>query len=136
MIHFFDDFELDTAKVELRKSGAAIAIEPQVFALLRVLVENRDRVVTKEEIVDLVWGGRIVSDSAISSRIKSARQALGDDGSAQQAIRTVHGVGFRFMRDVAAAPPLAARAFASPMAESPPSSEAARPSIAVLPFRI
>src|SRR5215469_16357131 len=105
MIHFFDDFELDTAKVELRRSGAAIAIEPQVFALLRVLIENRDRVVTKEEIVERVWGGRIVSDSAISSRIKSARQALGDDGSAQQVIRTVHGVGFRFVRDAREAGP-------------------------------
>jgi TolB-like protein len=138
MIHFFDDFELDTAKVELRKGGAAIAIEPQVFALLRVLIENRERVVTKEEIVDLVWGGRIVSDSAISSRIKSARQALGDDGSTQHIIRTVHGVGFRFVRDVTAAPAVqtAARALDIAMAESPPHTENARPSIAVLPFRV
>jgi DNA-binding winged helix-turn-helix (wHTH) protein len=84
MIHAFGPYELDTDRVELRADGAAIALEPQVFALLRFLIENRDRMVSKDEIVDEVWGGRIVSDSAVASRIKSARQAVGDDGRAQR----------------------------------------------------
>ena len=137
MIHVFDDFELDTAKLELRRSGSVVAIEPQVFALLRLLIENRDRVVPKEEIVERVWGGRIVSDSAISSRIKSARQALGDDGSAQQVIRTVHGIGFRFVRDARDAAEHAARALDTAEPNVPAETgETARPSIAVLPFRV
>ena len=94
MIYRFDDFELDTALIELRERGEAIAIEPQVFALLCFLIENRERVVTKEEIIQQIWSGRIVSDSALSSRIKSARRALCDDGNAQSVIRTVHGVGY------------------------------------------
>src|SRR5215469_12804154 len=103
MITRFDDFELDTARFELRRGGSAVPIEPQVFALLRLLVENHERVVTKEEIIARVWDGRIVSDSAVSSRIKSARHALSDDGSSQRYIRTVHGVGFRFVGDASTA---------------------------------
>src|SRR6202012_3314182 len=137
MIYRFDDFELDTALIELRERGEAIAIEPQVFALLCFLIENRERVVTKEEIIQQIWSGRIVSDSALSSRIKSARRALCDDGNAQSVIRTVHGVGFRFMRDVAA-DASSGRAIVSeiPANESEAAAaDAARPSIAVLPFR-
>ena len=74
MLYQFGEFELDTGRVELRSNGVVVAVEPQVFALIRLLVENRDRVVTKDEIVEKVWNGRIVSDSAISSRVKSARQ--------------------------------------------------------------
>jgi DNA-binding winged helix-turn-helix (wHTH) protein/tetratricopeptide (TPR) repeat protein len=141
MIYRFDQFELDTEKLELRGDGGVIALEPQVFALLVYLVENRDRVVTKDEIVEKIWDGRIVSDSAISSRIKSARQALGDDGVSQRFIRTMHRVGFRFVADVVKGAP---RAMASdvrePQAASPiePAStlDAMRPTIAVLPFRL
>jgi TolB-like protein len=137
MIYRFDDFELDIALIELRERGEAIAIEPQVFALISFLIENRERVVTKEEIIQQVWNGRIVSDSALSSRIKSARRALCDDGNAQNVIRTVHGVGFRFMRDVAT-DPSSGHVIVSeiPANESEAAStDAARPSIAVLPFR-
>ncbi|ACK50383.1 transcriptional regulator domain protein [Methylocella silvestris BL2] len=140
MIYLFEDFELDTARVELRTNGVAIAIEPQVFALLCFLVESRDRVATKEEIVARVWNGRVISDSAIASRIKSARRALGDDGGAQRLIRTIHGIGFRFVADVR----LAATRIESiaPTAETAPDTdrsqavETSRPSIAVLPFRL
>ncbi len=100
MIYRFGEFELDTAKIELRANGSPVAVEPQVFALLRLLVENRDRALTKEEIIEQVWDGRFISDAALSSRIKSARQAVGDDGRAQNFIRTLHGVGFRFVADV------------------------------------
>ena len=100
MIYEFGEFTLDSDKVELRKSGLVIATEPQVFRLLLLLLENCERLVTKDEIIEVVWGGRIVSDSAISSRIKSARQILGDSGAQQQFVRTVHGQGFRFVGNV------------------------------------
>ena len=88
---------LDLRKFELRKDGCPVPAEPQVLSLLFHLVENRDRLVSKDELVDAIWGGRAISDSAISSRIKSARQLLDDDGEAQRLIRTVHGKGFRFV---------------------------------------
>jgi DNA-binding winged helix-turn-helix (wHTH) protein len=138
MIYRFDQFELDKGTVELRGHGGVIALEPQVFALLVFLVENRERVVTKDEIIETIWDGRIVSDSAVSSRIKSARQALGDDGAAQRFIRTVHRVGFRFVGDVAdeTARSTIIRAETMPDEPTPSTLEAARPAIAVLPFRL
>ena len=96
----FGSFELDLAKAELRAEGVVLPLERQVFALLAFLVENRERLVSKDEIIEKVWDGRVVSDSAVSSRIKSARQALGDDGQAQRYIRTTHRRGFRFVADV------------------------------------
>jgi TolB-like protein len=131
MIHRFEGFELDTDRYELRRQGQPKAVEPQVFALLTMLVENRHRMVPREEIISAVWAGRAVSDSALSSRIKSARQALDDDGNAQRLIRTVHGQGFRFVGEVesAAAPapePAAVQEWARAVL--------ARPVIAVLPF--
>ena len=74
-----------------------MSLEPQVFALLALLVENSERLVSKDEIIEKVWDGRIVSDAAVASRVKSARQALGDDGKSQQFIRTIHGQGYRFV---------------------------------------
>jgi DNA-binding winged helix-turn-helix (wHTH) protein/tetratricopeptide (TPR) repeat protein len=94
------DHVLDTRKFELRDGDRLVAAEPQVLSLLFLLIENRDRLVSKDELVETIWDGRAVSDSAISSRIKSARKLLGDDGDAQRLIRTVHGKGFRFVGDV------------------------------------
>ncbi|WP_291197630.1 winged helix-turn-helix domain-containing protein [Hyphomonas sp.] len=132
MLYQFGEFELDTGRVELRSNGVAVAVEPQVFALIRLLVENRDRVVTKDEIVEKVWNGRIVSDSAISSRVKSARQAIGDDGRAQTCIRTVHGIGFSFVAEVATFPAIS---FAEPRASAAVAPiRGSQPSIAVIPF--
>ena len=74
-----------------------MSLEPQVFALLALLVENRERLVSKDEIIEKVWDGRIVSDAAVASRVKSARQALGDDGKSQRFIKTIHGQGYRFV---------------------------------------
>lgn len=121
------DLELDTERFELRADGAAVAVEPQVLAVLQLLVEQRDRLVTKDMLIERVWGGRIVSEAAIASRIKSARAALGDDGTAQRMIRTVHGRGFRYVGEVAGemAPATAAPA---------PHAAPARPALAVLPF--
>lgn len=139
MLWRFGPFELDASRCELRRSGKAIAIEPQVFSLLVVLVTHRERLVTRDELVDGIWNGRIVSDSAIASRIKSARQALGDSGEAQQWIRTIHGRGFRFVGtadEICPAVPAAAAPSAPGAVAAPPISERERPSIAVLPFRM
>jgi pimeloyl-ACP methyl ester carboxylesterase/DNA-binding winged helix-turn-helix (wHTH) protein len=93
----FEDLELDLARVELRRSGIRVPVEPQVFEVLAYLVNHRDRVVPKEELMDNVWGRRFVSEAAVTSRIKQARQAIGDNGQAQRLIRTVHGRGYRFV---------------------------------------
>jgi TolB-like protein len=134
MIYRFAGFEFDTTRHELRCGGRRVGLEPQVFALLRLLIDNRDRVVTRDEIIQDVWQGRIVSDAAVSSRVKSARRAVGDDGRAQRLIRTVSKVGFRFVAEVttgAATPPLPR---IGPIAEPASGEPAARPSIAVLRF--
>ncbi|HEX5094802.1 MAG TPA: alpha/beta fold hydrolase, partial [Acidimicrobiia bacterium] len=97
MIFEFDEFELDTERFELRRRGETCHVEPQVFDVLRYLVEHRDRVVPKEELLDNVWGDRFVSESALTSRIKVARQALDDTGRAQRMIATAHRRGYRFV---------------------------------------
>src|SRR5215468_4481264 len=97
MIYSFGPFELDFATAELRAGGKVVALEPQVFELLALLVENSERLVSKEEIIEKVWDGRVISDAAVASRVKSARQALGDDGKSQQFIKTIHGRGYRFV---------------------------------------
>jgi TolB-like protein/DNA-binding winged helix-turn-helix (wHTH) protein/cytochrome c-type biogenesis protein CcmH/NrfG len=96
----FADFEIDTARRELRRAGATVHIEPQVFDLLVHLVRNRHRIVSKDELIDAIWQGRIVSDATLSSRISSARRALGDSGNDQSLIRTLHKRGFRFVGNV------------------------------------
>jgi pimeloyl-ACP methyl ester carboxylesterase/DNA-binding winged helix-turn-helix (wHTH) protein len=97
----FDDCELDVARLELRRSGSTIHVEPQVFDVLAYLIEHRDRVVTKAELLEQVWGDRFVSESALTSRLKAVRRAVGDDGIAQRVIRTVHGRGYQFVAAVA-----------------------------------
>lgn len=89
---------------ELRRAGETVPAEPQVLSLLFLFAENRNRLLTKDEIVEKIWDGRAISDAALSSRIKSARQLLGDDGKQQRFIKTVHGKGFRFVGDVAPSP--------------------------------
>src|ERR1700755_2649436 len=92
--------EIDERLFEVRRHGAAVPLEPQAFDVLLYLVRNRDRVVPKEELMDSVWGGRFVSETAVTSRIKQVRRALGDDGQSQRVIRTLHGRGYRFVADV------------------------------------
>jgi TolB-like protein/DNA-binding winged helix-turn-helix (wHTH) protein len=96
----FDDILLDTAKHELWKGKERVSVEPQVFALIIHLINERHRVVSKDELIEVIWEGRFISDSAVSSRIKSARKVLGDDGRTQQYIKTLHGTGFRFIADI------------------------------------
>lgn len=137
MLYRFDRFELDTDRMELRADGTQCAVEPQVFALLVLLVENRDRMVSKDEIVEKIWEGRIVSDAAVASRVKSARQVLGDDGKAQRLIRTLHRRGLRFVAAaIAVSNPQGAVVEPNTAAAGAPPEVDSRPSIAVLPFRL
>src|SRR5262245_23255884 len=96
----FGECEIDVAGFALRRNGAVCEVEPQVLELLLYLVRNPDRLITKDDLIVNVWHGRIVSDTTITSRIKSARKAIGDDGTQQKLIRTVHGRGVRFIAPV------------------------------------
>lgn len=98
----FSTFELDTERHEFRAGGELFALEPQVFDVLRHLVENHDRMVSRDELIDAVWDGRIVSDATISARINAVRRALGDSGKTQTFIKTIPRRGFRFVADVEA----------------------------------
>ena len=121
----FADHVLDVARRELRRRGESVTLEPQVFDLLVHLIRNRHRVVSKDDLLDSVWGGRIVSESTLTSRINAARKAIGDSGEAQRLIRTLPRKGLRFIGEVTDADP----------AEPPlPHTPSGRASIAVLPF--
>lgn len=110
---------VDTTAFELRRDDEIVAVQPQVFDLLLLLLENRHRLVTKEEIFQRIWKNRIVSDAALSSRIKTLRQALGDDGTEQGCIRTVRRRGFRLVAPV--------EALGAAEAASPPAPQVAAP---------
>jgi TolB-like protein len=139
----FDDYMLDPGRRELSRGPEPVAMGPQVFDLLVYLVENRDHVVSKDNILDAVWDGRIVSESTLASHINAVRKAIGDSGEEQRLIRTVARKGFRFVGDVKEAPAsngavsIKAGPGPAPQATAKPSQHLAlpsRPSIAVLPF--
>ena len=132
MRYQFNQFVLDTDRFELSDDGKVVHVEPQVVELLALLIENRDRMVSKEEINESVWRGRVVSEAALSSRIKTARKVLGDNGKDQAVIRTIHKKGFRFVAELTsddnpASTPEKQRAAEAPKAHT-------KPAIAVLPF--
>ena len=130
----FEKCVLDTDRRELRRSESSVPVQPQVFDLLVYLIENRDRVVTKDDLLKAVWNGRIVSESTLISRINAARRAIGDDGDQQRLIRTIARKGVRFIGEVEK------RWVANSLPIEGPSDRPAkmalvdRPSIAVLPF--
>ena len=128
MIYRFNKTVLDTDKLELVHDGTLATIEPQVFALVVHLIENKDRVVSKDELIDVVWDGRIVSDTTLSSRINAARRALGDTGKDQIVIRTYARRGFRFVAELDMA-----RLEASIDEDHVPPLTTGGPAIAVLP---
>jgi len=136
----FADYALDTDRRELHRGSEPVAVEPQVFDLLTYLVRNRDRVVSKDDLIAAVWGGRIVSDSTATSRINAARKAIGDSGDGQRLIRTIARKGLRFVGAVhtrsdenpahaAGQPPDELHEQSRPGLPPPD-----RPAIAVLPF--
>jgi TolB-like protein/DNA-binding winged helix-turn-helix (wHTH) protein/cytochrome c-type biogenesis protein CcmH/NrfG len=145
----FSDFEVDLARRELRRAGAVVHTEPQVFDLLVHLIRNRDRIVRRNELIDVIWQGRIVSETALSSRINAARRALGDNGNDQGLIRTLHKRGFRFVGDVdeescasaataidtVLSAPGAAHGAAKGMPAGEPLPLSDKPSIAILPLQ-
>ena len=139
----FEDFVLDPDRRELRRAGALVAVEPQVFDLIHHLILNRDRVVTRDDLLDAVWNGRVVSESTLASRINAARRALNDSGEEQRLIRTVARKGVRFVGKVGGTeqpnelsasssvlPAIGDATDATPLILALPD----RPAIAVLPF--
>lgn len=118
----FDDFQIDIARGELRRAGQVVPLEPQVLDLITYFASRPGIIVTRDDLIAHVWAGRIVSDSAISSRINAARAALGDDGQRQKLIKTVPRKGFRFEGAVHAG-------------SVPGPTTPDKPSVAVLPFR-
>jgi DNA-binding winged helix-turn-helix (wHTH) protein len=97
VLYFFNNYAIDPGRRELRSRGTLLPIEPQVFDLLMHLIQNRDRVISKDDLIASVWRGRIVSDSTLDSRINAARKAVGDSGQKQELIRTIPRKGFRFV---------------------------------------
>ncbi|MEV8542191.1 alpha/beta fold hydrolase, partial [Streptomyces sp. NPDC051572] len=98
--YYFGEYELDMARHQLRRNGAPVHVEPRALDLLRHLIERRDRMVPKNELLDEVWGDRFVSEAALTTALRTARLAVGDTGSRQQVIRTVHRRGYQFVAPV------------------------------------
>ena len=135
MAYAFGEHVLDIRRRKLWRGGELLALEPQVFDLLVYLVQNRDRVVGKDDLLQAVWAGRIVSDSALTTRINAARRALGDSGEEQRLIRTFPRKGLRFVAEVEEVSEGArpAAVFGTPAVQLRP-LPSDRPSIAILPF--
>ena len=131
MFFQFDDFVIDTDRRELKGAAGIIHVEPQVFDLLAHFVQNANRVISKDELIEGIWKGRAISDAALNSRITSARRAIGDSGEKQAIIRTIQRRGFLFAAEVSTGDRLAIAAGQNPKNVSVPD----RPSIAVLPFQ-
>jgi len=137
LLFLFDNCSVDIDRRELRRNGELRAVEPQVFDLLEFLIRNRDRMVSRDDLLAAVWNGRIVSESTLASRINAARRAIGDNGEQQRLIRTISRKGLRFVGDVRSrqggGQPAQHAATHSelPRPALPPSD---RPAIAVLPF--
>jgi TolB-like protein/Tfp pilus assembly protein PilF len=132
LLYFFENYVLDTERRELRRGADAISLQPQVFDLLAYLIRNRERVVSKDDLIAGIWGGRIVSESALTTRINAARAAIGDSGAEQRSIKTLSRKGVRFVADVREEQ--VPEADAAPVIQpGPPLPD--MPSIAVLPFQ-
>jgi TolB-like protein/cytochrome c-type biogenesis protein CcmH/NrfG len=134
----FSDYVLDTGRRELRCGDRSIEVEPQVLDLLIYLIKNNDRVITKDDLIDSIWGGRVVSDTTLTSRIYAARRAIGDSGRNQKLIRTIARKGLRFIADLRAqsdddaTQAVTLQSKDAPAQPRPPLPD--RPAIAVLPF--
>jgi len=132
MLYRFDNIQLDSQTFVLLRDGQVEHVEPLVFDLITFLLQNAGQVLTRDDVMAAVWKGRFVSDTTISSAIKSARQALGDDGEQQKSIRTVRGRGFQFVAELRAQDD-------DPRPEAlaePENTQAFRPSLIVLPFQL
>ncbi len=128
----FGDCELSVERIELRRAGKIVDMEPQVFDVLAYLLRHRDRVVPKTELLDQIWGNRFVSESALSSRVKSARRAVGDTGRDQRIIKTIYGRGYRFVADAVEKARFAGLPHGSAAAHGPAAQGATTPAHQVL----
>jgi len=102
MIYLFDQFSIDTGQYQLSRDGKPVPVEPLVFDLMIYLIENCERVVGRDELLENLWQGKVVTDSALAARLKDVRKALGDSGDRQKIIKTVHGRGYQFIANVSA----------------------------------
>jgi TolB-like protein len=134
LLFLFDKFSLDTGRRELRGPSGLISLEPQVFDLLTYLIRNRDHVVSKDDILAAVWDGRVVSESALTTRINATRNAIGDSGGAQRLIKTLPRKGLRFVGAVREVQEHRVATAPVPTESSNAVALPDRPSIAVLPF--
>ncbi|HTE97622.1 MAG TPA: winged helix-turn-helix domain-containing protein, partial [Bradyrhizobium sp.] len=138
MRYLFEEYAFDTDRRELHRGADFVSVAPQVFDLLDYLIRNRERVVSKDDLISAVWNGRIVSDAALTTRLNAARNAIGDSGDEQRLIKTLPRKGFRFVATVREAQNgLAAIALNRrlPVDDAEPLVLPDRPSIAVLPFQ-
>lgn len=106
MRYMFGDYELDEHLYQLRRVGEVVEVEPKVFDLLVYLVQHQERVVSKDELLEQLWPGQVVSETALTQCIMAARKAVGDDGTRQHTIKTQHGRGYRFVAPLTTSPPL------------------------------
>lgn len=131
LIYQTGDLSLDTEQFRLWRGECDVEVEPQVFDLLTYLIKHRERVVTRDELLQQLWKGRVVSDGALSARLKAARKAVGDSGSAQSIIKTIHGRGYQFVADVSEVDDIPS---VITNEDQPLDIPSEKPSIAVLPF--
>ena len=136
MRFLFEEYAFDTDRRELHRGENVVPVTPQVFDLLDYLIRNRERVVSKDNLMDAIWNGRIVSEAALTTRLNAARSAIGDSGEEQRLIKTLPRKGFRFIGPVRelqgpASPPVADATIEPPR---PALTLPDKPSIAILPF--
>jgi DNA-binding winged helix-turn-helix (wHTH) protein len=98
--YLFEEYAFDTDRRELHRGPEVVSVAPQVFDLLDYLIRNRERVVSKDDLINAIWNGRIVSDAALTTRVNAARNAIGDSGDEQRLIKTLPRKGFRFVGPV------------------------------------
>src|SRR5260370_23485867 len=134
--YLFEEYALDTDRRELHRGGDVVSVAPQVFDLLDYLIGNRERVVSKADLINAIWNGRSVTDAALTTRLNVARSVIGDSGEEQRLIKTLPRKGFRFVGTVREAKKPAGEAVSDTPAEQPKPALPLpdKPSIAVLPF--
>lgn len=135
MRYLFENYVFDTDRRELHRGADVVSVTPQVFDLLDYLIRSRERVVSKGDIIDAIWNGRVVSDAALTTRLNAARTAIGDSGEEQRLIRTLPRKGFRFVGTVREVrPATAAVSDTAAQQRKPVLPLLDKPSVAVLPF--
>jgi TolB-like protein/Tfp pilus assembly protein PilF len=135
MIYRFEQFIIDTEQYQLNLNDKSVPVEPLVFDLLVYLIENRNKVVGRDELLDKLWPGKVVSDSALAARLKDARKALGDSGARQEVIKTVHGRGYQFIAQIDVSDSVNPASKIEMLLSGQKLELPSKPSIAVLPLK-